>query len=157
VNQRTQEIITKLLDDEISWDKTTRELKFNRLIDAYRGWLESLFFEEVTIPVYSHVTALFRAVTREVDRDAHFEWDPGFWREGVGCWLIKECSDICPIERHADYLHELIDRRLDHIWRAGDDWDWSGPSEEEVLALGIRPGAVPKVVDQHGNVQNTLF
>lgn len=150
MNAITTEIFTAILGTEEAWDKRTRKLRYGHVLKMYQDIHEQRFINEVMFPEWRKATKLLRALIPEDQRDVHFTPDETFG------WLIQMCSEDCYFERFSDYLGVLVDRRCLFIFNE-EKWAPEDPSEEEILALGIRPGIVPTKEFPDGSVQVTLF
>lgn len=141
MNQITSEIIEEILLDERAWDKKTRELKYDWVIDAYRGEREYRFEEEVLMPRLKRAHRLLATWCNETLNaegwledgnlsDAISEQFSAEWGVGYG---------ISPGLRERVYYRWCY---FEALWQSRL-WEYEEPTKEEILALEIKPNLVP--------------
>jgi hypothetical protein len=127
-----QEILVNILKDDSAWDKGTKrkpkepELRYRYVIDSLKETWDYEWGRQVMWPRYFRYTKLLYLLSDDEFRETHFAFD------GDEIYL-SECWDC----------QRRLDGKIDlYLWQyrlAHPEWELETPSEDEVLALGIRP------------------
>jgi len=126
VNEVTKQLLTTILSQESAWDKKTRALKYDEVIT----WLGNLQDYEYFYGVY------WPCMLRAVQIAKAQGWPPGCFQEiSVNGEDIEWFCDDWVV----DYLTGP-GGYLSGVWY---DLYTESPSQEDILALGIRPTMVP--------------
>jgi len=150
----TREIITGLLNKEQAWDKNTRHLRYNWLIERYDICRQSLFYDKVFFPRMSRCFRLCHALGILPELS-------GFENDGV---IYPWCEDSELYECIGEHFFSdqpiyygryWRPRYFTKLWYEGE-YAYDMPGIDEVLELGIKPNLVPaKAVG--ASIQKSLF
>ena len=149
MNQLTKEIITELLQDENAWDKKTRELRYDVVLENYREIRAARFDEEVMLPRLKRAERML-SVWFGLELN-----DEGWLEDWEVCDALSNqlCGNsmynvvgypIKPGLRERDFWRESY---FSKIWES-PEWEIETPSQAEILALGIVPNQVPAKQNQ---------
>lgn len=136
MNEFTKQILLEILQREEAWDKKTRELKYDWVVDVAFGRRESLFVTE-QMRLIERAVHLCRLLT-DLPEEAY---------QTILCdgEEVEYFADECLTERFTG----VDDTRVSYIagiWEGYYPWapDMSyDATKEEIYALPIRPNLVP--------------
>ncbi|MHC4311233.1 MAG: hypothetical protein ACYSW3_02035 [Planctomycetota bacterium] len=127
-----QEILEEILRDDSAWDKGTKrkpkepELRYRYVVDSLHEAWNHEWYRQVLWPRYFRYTRLLYAISDEKFRETHFAFD----EDEI---YLSECW----------HCQQKLDAQIDlYLWKyrlAHPEWELETPSEDEVLATGIRP------------------
>lgn len=149
MNRKSTEIITEILSSEAAWDKKTRKLKYDNVIEWYREERAARFDDEVLYPRLLRAHRMLSVwCNATLGEDGWLE--DGELSDALSDQLSGDSFynvvgyPIVPGLRSRQYYRESY---FVHIWD-GTEWAMEEPTEEEILALGIVPSLVPSKAGQ---------
>lgn len=161
MNKFAKETITSILQTEAAWDKDTRELRYKYVIHTYWNAREAFLFDEIFFPRMARAMRLMykmkifpeSAWERNVSVGMNDEIPAEYWLTDPGI-----SDDV--MQRFSGPLYSKQDGTFRHTYFGAicdsDDYYLEEPTEEEILALGIRPSLVP-AEERNGVMQKSLF
>lgn len=160
MNKRAQEIVSELLSLDEAWDKKTRKLRFDWVVDTYADVLTSRFYDEVLFPKMIRAFRLMIALGFACE-DQFESVSLGYHAEIPGIWAKNpDLVDLVSNRFSGEYVALCNGRFRDSYigrWWNSPEWAYQELSEEDILSLGIRPTIVPAKVLSGGAVQPSMI
>jgi len=147
MNRVAETLLHNILGEAAAWDKKTRQLRYRHVLVRLYADLELEWYGLVYFRMYHRACALWRQ-SFPGELRAHFFEQISFMGEPDGWSIIAEDDLTCQwvLSEHLEHYCNV------YFLQQHPEWAHQDVSEEEILALGIRPKVVP---DKPG--QSSLF